>query len=260
MRNIALFVILFQLLLSGQEVFSQLTPAEKFENVCLQQIRSNILNEDRTIFIHLPDNWENTSYPVLYILDGEYLNLYEETLISTQTNPHIIIGIKTDENRNRDMIPVKVESREGSGEAAMFLEFLSIELQAYVNKNYNATGKKILYGGSNAGLFTIYAMLTKPESFDAYISSSATIGYCSNFMTEKVNQFNPISKLDGKHLFIYYGMKDPSPRVIGHIESFSKLLSDHFSNNLIIEIKSIENEGHVPEGGIREGLNFIYNN
>jgi predicted alpha/beta superfamily hydrolase len=248
------------MLLISQIVFSQETPAEKFENVSLQQIHSDILDEDRTIFIYLPDNWENTSYPVFYILDGEYLNLYEEALIATQTNPYIIIGIKTDENRNRDMIPVKVESRKGSGEAAKFLEFLSIELQAYVIKNFNAKSKKILCGGSNAGLFTIYAMLTKPENFDAYISSSATIGYCSNFMTEKVNQFNPISKLDGKHLFIYYGMKDPSPRVIGHIESFSKLLSDHFSNNLMIEIKSLENEGHVPEGGIREGLNFIKNN
>ena len=103
-------------------------------------------------------------------------------------------------------------------------------------------------------------MLTEPDSFFAYISNSATIGHCNNFMIEKLNQFQPKSKLNEKFLYIYYGAKDPVNQIADYLPKFNKLLISYLKENLTIEIKALKDGGHVPEGSIREGLNFIYKN
>jgi len=75
------------------------------------------------------------------------------------------------------MIPIKISSRPGSGGADQFLKFISVKLKPFIDKNYNTSGKNILIGASNAGLFTIYAMLTKPGDFSDFIALSASAGH-----------------------------------------------------------------------------------
>lgn len=245
-------------LLSGQSM-AQSTPGNSFIGVKELKIKSEILNEERTVYIYSPENKNNKKLPVLYILDGAIPDLYQEALQTIENYPHVVVGIRTHENRARDMIPVNVSMYEYSGRADRFLKFLTDELMPIINENYSTNNQNILYGGSNAGLFTTFAMLTCPEHFHGFISSSTTIGHCKDFMHQKAIELSPKSKLNGKNMYIYYGLKDPSPRVVGYIEDFNQLLIDKFSDIMYIGIKELPDKGHVPAGGIRSGVEFIYN-
>ena len=177
--------------------FSQVkSPENMFKNVIEKKIHSKILNEDRMVFIYTPKGDTNAKYPVIYMLDGRRSIAYSDMIEYCKGNPHIIIGIANNGNRSRDMYPVKISSRPGSGGADQFLNFISSELKPFIEKNYNTNGKNILFGASASGFFTIYAMLTKPDAFSDYISLSPTIGNCNDFMVEKINQLFPASILD----------------------------------------------------------------
>ncbi len=260
MKKIKRFIVFLLLyLFVPHYCFSQVsTPNKQFENVHEVKIRSEVLNEDRTLYIFEPKGIKE-KLPVLYILDGEMIPLFQEALIATNTNPHIIVGIRTVENRNRDMIPVKTNSRRGSGGGPLFLQFIINELQPYIDNNYSTNKQNVLYGGSNAGLFVIYALLTSPQNFKGFISNSTTIGHCQDYMIQLLNEFNSKEQLRGKYLYVYYGTLDPSTRVLGFIENYNNMLIDQLGEYLNIEIKALKDQSHVPPGGIIEGLKFVYN-
>ncbi len=237
---------------------SQSTPNKEYSGVELKTIHSNILNEDQIIYIYSPSVTPESNYPVIYLLDGEMSDTYGEILKYTEDNPHIIVGIETVKNRNRNMTPTKIEWRSESGGADLFLQFLNNELQPFIDLEYKSNGKNILIGASNAGLFTIYAMLSEPEKYFAYISISPTIGFCNNYMTNLVHQFSPKNKLNNKSLYISYGLKREMPEVTEYVPSFYKLLSNKF-DNLSIDNTPIKDAGHVPMEGFTNGLKYIYN-
>ena len=167
---------------------------------------SRVLGEDRQIFIRTPKTyWESkhTSYPVLYILDterGSYWSNAVATVDSLSTaetiSEMILIGIHNTD-RNRDMIPEEVAHRPGSGGSDEFLQFITHELNPFIESQYRTTRFTILYGGSNAGLFTAYAMLASQDVIQAGIAASPMIGHCSDFMfdhAEKRLRSNRISE------------------------------------------------------------------
>ncbi len=264
MKNIILLSITVILISASEKLFSQsIFPSDKFDHVSLQLFDSAVLNETRKIFIYVPfENSENLSYPVLYILDGEMIDQYGEALNCVKTNkevgPHIIVGIETVENRDRDMIPVTMVSRPEAGGADKFLQFLVSELRPYIDSNFKTTGESILYGASTAGLFTVYAMLEHSDSFFGYISSSTMIGYCPEYMKNKVFDFKPKSQMRGTYLYIHYGMRDRFKQVVDYLPGYYEFLKEQFGDHLISGLKGLQDKGHVPEGGIEEGLRFIY--
>jgi hypothetical protein len=138
------------------------------------KIPSQILNEERTLSIALPQDYDKSqkAYPVLYILDAEARNEFTDA-VSTIKDLHaegvgpqmIIVGI-WNTNRNRDMIPVSVSHRPQSGGSQKFLEFITDELKPYVKQNYRTTDFSVLYGASNAGLFRCIRRHYSQQSHD----------------------------------------------------------------------------------------------
>lgn len=241
------------------------SPSVKFENVNEEVLFSKILNEERKLFIYLPDDYsKDKTYPVLYLLDGHRTGRFTEAIKSFKSNQrigeHIIVGVDNSKNRNRDMIPIKIESRSGSGGSKEFLAFLSKELKSYVNKTYSTNEKDILYGASNSGLFVVYAMLESPQSFDDYIASSPMIGHCPKYMIKKLENFESNKELKQKHLYIHYGMKDHFKQVTEYLPEYIRSIKNKLSEHLIFDSKELLEEGHVPYGGIIEGMSFVYMN
>lgn len=234
------------------------TPVMDFKKVTVKTIHSSILNEDRVVYIYSPDGDANTKYPVIYMLDGKRSVAYSDMIEYSKTNPHIIVGIVNNGNRARDMYPVKISSRPGSGGADHFLNFISKELKPFIEENYNTSGKNILFGASASGFFTIYTMLTEPDAFSDYISLSPTIGHCNDFMIEKINQLFPKNILDNKSLYILFGLRNEMSEVTKYVPEFKKKLTNKFEH-LRIYCKGLENAGHVPREGFQGGLKFIYN-
>ena len=113
----------------------------------IKSIHSEILNEDRNIWIHVPKNtdgavFQEKKYPVVYLLDGNH-HFHSVTGVLKQLSSYnticpqmIVVGI-TNTNRNRDLSPTKAKvdlpmvneklaANSGGGEN--FMSFIENEL------------------------------------------------------------------------------------------------------------------------------------
>ena len=117
--------------------------ANKKPNISTVKVYSQILEEERTISVSLPDGYDTTekAYPVLYVLDAEGETLFPKSVLTVQelsteefAPDMIVVGI-WNTNRNRDMIPEAVSHRPGSGGSENFLHFIKEELMPYIKQN-----------------------------------------------------------------------------------------------------------------------------
>jgi len=183
-------------------------------------IKSKILKEDRPIIISLPNGYENNdaNYPVLYLLDGLGNIKHEVGAVELLTDsgiipPMIIVGIES-LDRSRDLTPSNAgeDVYGGVGEAGMpqsggaltFLQFLEEELIPYVESNFRTHPYRLLEGHSFGGLFSTYALMEKPDIFDAFIIQAPALWWNKEEMTEKAKTFfKSNSNLDKA---IYFGI------------------------------------------------------
>jgi len=226
---------------------------------------SNILNEERTLYLSLPENYTDSpqTYPVLYVLDAEGTKTFPQCVstvdaLQEQGNvpPMLVVGI-LNTDRNRDMIPVAVSHRPGSGGSENFLAFIKEELVPFIQKNYRTGNYSILYGMSNSALFAVYALLESPDVFSSYIASSPMIGHCPDFIESLAEAFVLDGASSGRILYMIYGEND-SPRVTDFVPKFHSSLESQSSQNFTSELVILEGEGHVPPGSLKKGLEFIY--
>jgi predicted alpha/beta superfamily hydrolase len=239
------------------------TPDKILENIEKKTIFSNVLNEERVLYISHPVQiTKDEKLPVIYILDGHFAGLINEAVKSSENNNliknHIVVGLDTYKNRNRDMIPVKMESKKGSGESGNFIKFLSEELKPFIDSSFSTNGTNIIFGGSNSGLFVMYNFLTQPNVFDGYISSSTMIGHCPDFMTNTLKEIQNKEAFKNKVLYVHYGMKDHYKQVTEYLPAYCDLLKNELGEFTTFKSKELKNEGHVPQGGIIDGLQFFY--
>jgi predicted alpha/beta superfamily hydrolase len=229
------------------------------------KIKSKILDEERTIVIHLPDGYDKGqhSYPVLYVLDADWEDLFTSVVATSgylnefSRIPKVIVVGICNTDRPRDMLPIKIEREPTSGGASNFRRFISEELKPFVEKNYRTEPFFILYGGSYAGLFTVSAFLEKPEAFKAYIASSPGIGVIPDyFFTKAKNLFKQNSSLP-HYMYLVYGEHDYS-QTLSHTPDFFSFLESNSPGDFQCQMEMIENEGHVPFIGLFKGLRFVF--
>lgn len=260
----ALFVLIFSAALTCGGFAAESTEQKTVLDLKIQSI---ILNEERTFSVQLPDGYEQSEafFPVLYTLDAEHkpgFSMHCSTVSRLagqgEMPPVIMIGIwNAPGMRNRDMIPVPVSHRPGSGGAHLFLRFIKEELIPLIKKRYRASDEYFLYGASNAGLFAVYAILEEPDLFKAGIAASPMIGHCPDFMDRLANGFTNRYLKGERILYMIYGTED-SPRVTDFVPSFQKYIENNFSEDLISRSVVLDGEGHVPSSSLEKGLRFIF--
>lgn len=244
---------------SGKNATDQLVVADKVT------IRSKILNEDRTIWIHLPQGYESgkAAYPVLYVLDADW-EAHFANAVATSGYLHgygripelIVVGI-LNTRRDRDMIPVTLEGRPFSGGAANFLSFITDELMPHINAGYRTKPFSILFGGSNAGLFTVYALIERPDSFNAYVAGSPMIGHCPDFIYEKTGRLFDENRELSQYLFMIYGEND-FDKVTSYLPDYTSYITTQSPADFACQTRILEEEGHVPFISLYEGLRYIF--
>lgn len=168
----------------------------------------------------------------------------------------ILVGIWNTQ-RNRDMIPIAVPHRPGSGGAEKFLRFIHEELMLHIAQNFRTSDYSILYGMSNSALFAVFAILENPQTFDAYIASSPMIGHCPEHMRDKVESIIASDHLTGRNLYMVYGTKD-SPRVTNYVQDLHDHLRSRAPEGFRIKLEILEGEGHVPDHSLERGLRFVF--
>ena len=195
-KLITIFVTALFTTLIVLAIFEIIAQMEQLEADELVEIDSKILGEKRNILIHFPRNYDPAlKYPVLYVLDGSSQDFrmagIAEILNLTETVPEMIIVGIPNTNRNRDLTPHYIyQETDGEvlGAGDKFLSFLIREVKPYVRDNYPVNDHEMLAGHSRAGLFSFYAYLEKPASFDAYFSFSPAFWRDDAIIIDKAKQ------------------------------------------------------------------------
>jgi predicted alpha/beta superfamily hydrolase len=234
-------------------------------------IKSEILQKDRNVLIHLPDNYSesNKSYPVLYQVMGDSASILE--IVSTVNRlahgekimpEMIIVAIETIEGKDLWPTNSKFYPEPAAIGANDFLTFIEKDLIPYVENKYRTKDDRILYGQSMTSVFTIYTFLERPELFNSYIASSGAFPGCESFFKElSLKSFEQIDQFNGQKLFITNGLNDPlnsQVDALGQMTDFSSLLKDELGMKVGYKYLTYENGGHVPFHSLYDGLRFIY--
>lgn len=226
------------------------------------QFNSIILNEERTIFIYLPDGYKmnQESYPVLYLFDAEInfkpvcgvVDILSRWKIIPET---IVIGLPNID-RMRDLTPTRDRKFNIGGGGDNFLKFLREELIPFIDQNYNTKSFKILEGHSISGMFTMYAFIADTSLFDAYIAISPSMYWDEQIMLSKIEDFLKTNPLLKKQLYITLSNEPEYMLVKETIEIIKK----EAPASLIWKFKQDTTERHeiAPLRSTYEGLRFIF--
>ncbi|WP_424351616.1 alpha/beta hydrolase, partial [Lutimonas sp.] len=207
------FVILSILLSAIQVTFGQnktdITIGSKFV------IQSNILDEERTCLISLPDSYNDSSevdkkYPIIILLDG-YTHFQTASgivhFMSSNRNrnylmPESIIIAIENVDRERDFTVTKIKTKRPNtmGGGRNFLDFIEKELISYIDENYRTEPSRTLVGHSLGGLLTLNSYMDKNSIFNAYISVDPSIWWNEEMMKNKVDSIS--SRSLNKKLYI----------------------------------------------------------
>ncbi len=273
MRNNLLFITLFVLFsysLSAQVEDRTITIGKRYS------IDSKFLNETRFYNVYLPPSYETSNhikYPVVYLLDGDY-NFHHTTglieqlsSISEKIPEMIVIGIADNGHNNyvNNCTPFDEENNP-DGQSQKFLDFITTELKPQINKNYKSAEYDILIGHSLGGLFTINALLSKPESFNAYISISPSLWWNDYEAENKVTPFYEIYDSINRFLFLSLA----NEKGMGVLGFFNQLdinsFADEYNKNkplgLNYTFKQFPDENHNSVGliSVNQALKLLFKN
>ena len=232
-------------------------------------LKSAILNEERAVFVHLPASYDTSraSYPVLYLLDGTSASLQEMIAITSRMRgdrgaPEMIIVAVANTNRNRDMMPVVAKDYPGPPGAEEFLAFLERELVPDIERTYRTAEPRILMGKSLSGLFTLYALLTKPILFNAYVGCSAGWFGENNeyFLTLSKQAFQKGASFADRRVFMANSLRDrydPDGTIHRQMVEFSGLVRERLRGVMSYRYETYDNYPHVPFPCPYDGLRFV---
>lgn len=232
--------------------------------------QSEILNEERELWIYKPPSYENSKnkYPVLYLLDGD--NHFHHTtgiiqfLATRDRMPEMMVVAlpNTAGNRTRDLTPPTQVDRTNdypaSGGADNFLRFINDELIPYVDNNYRTTSHKTLVGHSLGGLFVIHSLLTRPEIFNDYIAISPALWWDDAAIISRADSILEINPDLIASLYMTLGNEDS--RYLSNIWKLAAIFEEKTPDSFHWNFKLMkeENHGSIPHRSTYLGLEALY--
>ena len=271
MKNLILFSIIT--ILSFNKLYSQ-----ELDNIIIgtkHSIHSNVLSEDRSYWISLPDSYHDINssqkrYPILIVLDGNIhfksisgmVNYMSSDLFRSYKIPEmIVIGI-VNVDRRRDYTPDKIittrENNSGGGDR--FLSFLESELIPKIDNEYRTKSFRILFGHSLGGLLAIHSYMKENSSFNSFIAVDPSLGsWDSSTMDSKLDSLT--QNIFDRYLYIAtanwgkrnFKNRDRHIRLYEGLNSKSK---DKFPSS--IEYFEKENHRSVPIIAFHNGISKIF--
>jgi predicted alpha/beta superfamily hydrolase len=233
-------------------------------------IQSKILNEKRTIWVHLPAgaaNKNNTSrYPVVYVLDGaehfasvsgiiQYLSEANGNMFCPDM---IVVGINNTD-RTRDLTPTydafdyenkPTNSFKTSGGGDRFTAFIEKELMPYIEGKYPTAPFRMLIGHSFGGLTAVNILVNHTELFNAYTIVDPSMWWDRNKLLKQARDVLKTKNFAGKYVFM--GIANTMP-----VED-DTLHAHHDTSATTNHIRSILNLADEFKANPGNGLTFNY--
>lgn len=148
--------------------------------------KSDFLAATRQVQIHLPKDYgkTETTYPVIYSLDGEYTKLIMNGMSDfysfwDKIPPCIVVSIDqnymdTTAKRFRRWLDCDYNSKSGmpEGQGLLFKKFISQELIPYVDSAYPTTSFRAIVGHSFTANYINYFLMDEEPLFQGYLVMS----------------------------------------------------------------------------------------
>jgi predicted alpha/beta superfamily hydrolase len=140
------------------------------------------LQERRDVQYYVPDDYdEEKKYPLVLVLDGEYL--FDQVVANSKFYSRfhgmpemIVVGINQAENSIRlDDCAWNDEDGLPSDKAKKFFEFLGMELIPYLDLNYSTAPFRMVVGYDITANFQNYWLFKENSMFNAYVNISPTL-------------------------------------------------------------------------------------
>lgn len=219
------------------------------------KFNSNILNEERTLNIFLPDSYYQSEtksiYPVIYLLDGSrdedfihisglvqfgsfpWINMLPESIVVGIAN----VDRKRDYTYHTDIQELK-EEFPTTGHSMKFINFLENELKPLIDKTYRTNEVVTIIGQSLGGLLATEILFKHPDMFNNYIIISPSLWWDN----ESLLKTTPLPYSTPKKIFIGVGKE-------GEImEKSAKELHEHLNKiknqNTELYFQFFKNQNH----------------
>lgn len=266
--------------------FSQHIENDKINIGFLDTFQSEILNETRPLWIHVPltEPKSGERYPVVYLLDGsahfpsvvgmirQLSSINGNTLVPKM----IVVGIPNT-NRTRDLTPIH-DSNSGpqntSGGGEKFMDFIEKELIPYIDSNYPTSPYKLFIGHSLGGLTVINTLLKRPDLFNSYIAIDPSLWWADSFTLKEAKTLLNSNKYENESLFVGVAntmspgmdiktVKNDTTRNTQHIrdilEFTTQVVPESTSHlDFAYEYYNDDTHGSVPLITTYDGLRFIF--
>ncbi|MFT5515098.1 MAG: putative alpha/beta superfamily hydrolase [Rhodothermales bacterium] len=264
-------------------------PAYLFQAGVPDSLYSEVLQEQRHIWVHLPNGGnlrEGDRYPVTYLMDGGVhlgaLAALQEYYGLGKIPEMIVVGISNRTNRTRDLTTSEVETRRDnvvpeSGGAEQLTRFMEEELMPYIDGLYPTSMHRTLIGHSYAGLFTVNMLVNHRELFTNYIAIDPSLDWDDQRMLKEATAALAEEDFHGKGLYVslanefrrftetltvddvMYDTTEFSLGIRSTLE-FVHTAEAKKSNGLRFAWRYYEKDSHwsVPLVSMRDGLTFLF--
>ena len=245
-------------------------------NTQVKIIQSTSVEDDFYLYISLPHSYEATdkSYPVLYILDsdiayGMAASIARYLQFGGNIPELIIVGIgygtlrKEEGNmRQRDYSPTEKSGKEGiTGGAQNFLNFLTNELFPHIESTYRTDkNDRAVFGYSMAGMFGLYTLFNKPETFNRYIIGSPYLLWDNGVIFDEEERATiKFTEINAK-VFISVGSEESAEKYFNPVDELVTLLEEREYDGLILETKVFDGGTHLicPPEALSYGLISVF--
>jgi predicted alpha/beta superfamily hydrolase len=218
MKNLILFLPFYLLATSA---FSQGKVVN--ENIVIgvtDSVQSNILGENRKIWVHVPDGNADSKerFPVVYVLDGEghfssVVGMIQQLSTingNTMCPKMMVVGIPNTD-RTRDLTPTHIDAdppfmdstfSKTSGGGENFIAFIEKELMPHIEKKYPVASYKMLIGHSFGGLAVMQTFVHHNDLFNSYICIDPSMWWDKEKLLKQTQKVLMEKKFEGKSLYL----------------------------------------------------------
>jgi predicted alpha/beta superfamily hydrolase len=272
-------VVLLVLSLAGSLSIAATTapthPPHVIGNSELRVLPTSAFGRNYQLSIGLPSGYAtqpDRRYPVVYVTDGYWdfqkLDAIRGSLFFDKVVPEFIIvglgyaGENLDHGNLRrwELSPVPFGDGADSGRAADFLRTIETEIIPFVEREYRADpGHRVLGGASLGGLFTLYAMYSKPELFNAYIAVTPAVVVGDDWLLGYEEQFAKDGKQLKGRLHVTMG-ENEGVGFLGGILRYNARVQSRKYPDLEYQFRIIDGERHagMQMEAYTRGLRFVF--
>lgn len=174
----------------------------------LDRVYSNILNNDRRVWVYTPSGYSNKEkpYKLLVLTDGfDYINylsiknVLDNLITDKEIDPIVCVLVSSNDNRYEELTCNE-----------KFADFITLEILPWINSNYNVdiTPQNHIIGGvSLGGLTASYIGYKYSNYFGNILSQSGSFWYEKEWLTE---QYKNSDKLPLK-IYLCAGLLEDYP-------------------------------------------------